>query len=144
MYNFSETSKKRLKTCHKDIQAICNELIKYYDFSVIEGHRTLKQQQEHYINKRSKLDGIVKKSKHQSNPSMAIDIMPYKKGTNAFSGLVQDAHRFYYMMGLVKHISLKLKEEGKISHNVRFGLDWDSDDIYSDQSFHDLPHIEIY
>jgi peptidoglycan L-alanyl-D-glutamate endopeptidase CwlK len=102
MYEFSEKSLSRLNTCHQDIIEICKELIQVYDFSVLEGHRTLEKQQEHYKAGRSKLDGIKKKSKHQSYPSMAIDIMPYVKGTNAFSGNVKDNARFYMMMSYYK------------------------------------------
>jgi hypothetical protein len=149
-YSFGEKSLKNLKTCHKDIQAILYEIIKYYDFSVISGIRTTEEQQELFMLGKSKLDGINQKSKHQGRPdedgnivSFAVDIMPYKKSTNAFSGNELDIRRFYFLMGLVKATSNKLLEEGKITHSVRFGIDWDSDDIYSDQSFHDAPHFEL-
>jgi peptidoglycan L-alanyl-D-glutamate endopeptidase CwlK len=33
--------------------------------------------------------------------------------------------------------------EGKISHAIRWGGDWDSDDIFDDQNFDDLPHFEL-
>lgn len=143
MYKFSEQSLNRLNTCHQDIIEICKELIQMYDFSVLEGHRTLKEQQEHYKAGRSKIDGVNQKSKHQSYPSMAIDIMPYAEGTNAFSGKELDERRFYMMMGMVKAISEILYKEGKITHRVRFGLDWDGDDTFTDQTFHDMPHFEL-
>lgn len=143
MYKFGQRSLSNLSGCHEDIQTILNELIKYYDFSVIEGHRTLEIQQKYFSEGKSKLDGVKKKSKHQEYPSMAVDIMPYKKLTNAFSGKELDNRRFYLMMGMVKAISLKLYEDGKISHKVRFGLDWDSDNTFTDQTFHDLPHFEL-
>ena len=142
-YTFSEKSLANLKTCHEDIQKILVELIGMYDFSVIEGHRDKATQLKYYREGKSKLDGITKKSKHQSFPSMAVDIMPYKKGTNAFSGKELDERRFYMMMGMVKAIADKLLIQGKISHRVRFGLDWDGDDTFADQTFHDLPHFEL-
>ena len=143
MYSFSRKSKQLLETCHKDIQLILNELIKYYDFSVLEGYRPIERQQKLYKEGKSKLDGINKKSKHNYNPSMAVDIMPYKKGTNAFSGKEKDNRRFYFMMGMVKAISEKLFEEDKITHKVRFGLDWNGNFVYDDQTFDDLPHFEL-
>ena len=143
MFSLSEKSKERLATCHQDIQLICNELIKIYDFSVIEGHRTLETQQQYFNEGKSKLDGITQKSKHQESPSMAADIMPYKNDTNAFSGDEKDSRRFYMMMGMVKAIAMRLREEGKITHGVRFGLDWDGDDTFKDQTFDDLPHFEL-
>jgi peptidoglycan L-alanyl-D-glutamate endopeptidase CwlK len=149
MYSFGRKSKANLSTTHIDIQTILNELIKIYDVSILEGLRTTERQKKLFNDKKSTLDGVLRKSKHQGQvingklTSMAVDIMPYKAGTNAFSGKIDDKSRFYYMMGLVKAISAKLLEEGKISHRVRFGLDWDSDDIFSDQSFDDLPHMEL-
>jgi peptidoglycan L-alanyl-D-glutamate endopeptidase CwlK len=143
MYEFGKKSRERLETCHPDIQMILTELIKIYDFSVLEGHRSQETQMQYFAEGKSKLDGVTIKSKHQSYPSMAVDIMPWKKGTNAFSGDEKDDRRFYMMMGMVKAIASKLKAEGKITHTVRFGLDWDSDDTFRDQSFDDLPHFEL-
>jgi len=149
MYNFGKRSRSRLETCHPDLIKVMEEAIKVFDFSVLEGLRTLEKQQEYYETGRSQLDGIHKKSKHQGIEfngklvSMAIDIMPYKKGTNAFSGKQKDKDRFYYLAGVVKASASKLLEEGKISYKVRWGGDWDSDDIFADQNFDDLPHFEI-
>jgi len=143
MYNFGYKSKSRLDTCHPDIRLICNELIKIYDFSVLEGHRSLETQARYFAEGKSTLDGVNMRSRHQSSPSMAVDIMPWKKGTNAFSGHEKDDRRFYMMMGMVKAVVARLKEEGKITHSVRFGLDWDGDDTFRDQTFDDLPHFEL-
>jgi peptidoglycan L-alanyl-D-glutamate endopeptidase CwlK len=118
-------------------------VIKIYDFSVIEGHRTQSTQQQYFKEGKSKLDGVNVKSKHQSLPSMAVDIMPFKKDTNAFSGHEKDDRRFYVLMGMVKAVAARLKFEGKITHDVRFGLDWDGDDTFRDQTFDDLPHFEL-
>jgi len=145
MYALSRRSLKELSTCHKDIQIILYELIKIYDFSILDGLRTTERQQALYRQGRSTKDGIKFLSKHQScdNISMAVDIIPYKKGTNAFSGKEKDDRRFYMMMGMVKAISERLLAEKTISHKVRFGLDWDGDYIFTDQNFDDLPHMEL-
>ena len=66
MYKFGEKSLSRLKTCHPDIQVILNELIKIYDFNIIEGIRSTQRHQELFNANKSKLDGIIKKSKHQA------------------------------------------------------------------------------
>lgn len=150
MYSFGKKSKAQLDTCHRDIQLILNELIKFYDFSVLEGIRTAERQKELFDAGKSKLDGVSLLSKHQGKPdtnrnivSYAVDIMPYSKGENAFSGDEKDDRRFYLMMGMVKAITKRLLEEGKITHDVRFGLDWDGDDTFRDQTFDDLPHFEL-
>ncbi len=142
-YKFGARSKKHYDTLHKDLQVILDQVIKYYDFSIIEGHRTLETQQKYFKEGKSKLDGINQKSKHQSLPSMAVDIMPYKKGSNAFSGMVKDKYRFYYLMGLIRAESERLYQEKKISHKVRFGIDWNSNDLFDDQTFDDMPHFEL-
>lgn len=46
-------------------------------------------------------------------------------------------------MGIFKAIAMRLKSEGNITYGVRFGLDWDGDDTYRDQTFDDLPHAEL-
>lgn len=143
MPNFSKNSLDKLNTCHEDIIIILSRLIELYDFSVIEGHRSQETQMKYFAEGKSKLDGVASLSKHQSYPSMAVDIMPWAAGTNAFSGKEKDNRRFYTMMGMVKAIAAQLKAEGLITHNVRFGLDWDNDEIYTDQTFDDLPHFEL-
>lgn len=147
MYKFGSKSLEQLITCHHDIQVILNELIKFYDFSVLEGIRTDERQYALFREGRSTLDGVSTKSKHQDKGngiSYAVDIMPWKQSTNAFSGHEKDLRRFYHMMGMVKAIASRLLEEGEITHKVRFGIDWDGDDTFRDQSFDDAPHFEIF
>jgi peptidoglycan L-alanyl-D-glutamate endopeptidase CwlK len=147
MPKFGRLSKSRLNTCHKDLQLICNEVIKIYDFSVLEGLRSLEQQREYYETGRSKLDGINKKSKHQddgSGLSRAVDIMPYAKGTNAFSGSRDDIYRFYFLAGVMYSTAQKLRSDGLITHSIRWGGDWKMDMIYrTKREFTDLPHFEL-
>ncbi len=148
MYNYGKASQGRLDTCHQDIQLIFTELIKIYDVSIIEGLRTTEKQQWyfHSVPPRTTLDGITKLSKHQDHGdgvSHAVDVMPYKKGTNAFSGKKKDLVRFYYMAGLIKGVASRLLNEGKITHGIRWGGDWNGNDVYSDQNFDDLPHFEL-
>lgn len=143
MFKFSNSSLEKLSTCHEDIVLILNRLIRVYDFSIIEGTRSKETQMKYFAEGKSKLDGVKSLSKHQSYPSMAVDIMPWADGTNAFSGKELDNRRFYMMMGMVKAIALQLKQEGLITHDVRFGLDWNSNNLFEDQTFHDLPHFEL-
>jgi len=146
MYNFGKRSRQRLDTCHVDLIIIMEEVIKIYDFSVLEGLRTAEKQLEYFETGRSQLDGVRKLSKHQDHGdglSYAIDIMPFKKGTNAFSGKKKDIARFYFLAGIVKGVTARLIEEGVIHHTVRWGGDWNMNDIFNDQNFDDLPHFEL-
>lgn len=166
-YHFGKGSTKVLNTLHKDLRLILLRLIKTYDTSLLEGLRETRRQQQLFALGNSTLDGVTKLSKHQpkiceeevaghtdegqilrdedGNPicSEAVDMMPWKTGTNGFSGKVKDGQRFFFMMGIVHEIAEDLLKEGEITHGVRFGLDWDSDDRYDDQNFDDLPHLEL-
>lgn len=143
MPQFGQTSFERLATCHPDLQMICKEVIEYYDFSVLEGARTTERQKQLFNEGKSKLDGVLKRSKHQVSSdqplSMAIDIAPYPVSWDAG----KKKARFYFLMGMVKATAIRLKERGVITHDVRFGLDWDSDGSFDDQSFDDCPHMEL-
>lgn len=130
MYKFGRISQSRLNTCHPDLQKLMGEVIKLYDFSVLEGERTLEKQQEYFKAGRSKLDGINKKSKHQSSPSLAIDIAPYPIN-------FKDLSRFYYLAGLV------IAKADDLGIKIRWGGDWDRDNDFKDQRFNDLPHFEL-
>lgn len=142
-YNFGKRSLENYKTIHPDLQKILAELIMQYDFSIIEGHRSAETQQKYFSEGKSKLDGINKKSKHQSYPSLAVDIMPYRKNFNPFTDK-NGPKAFYYMAGQLKAIAQRLLDEGKISHKVTWGGNWDNDmDFFNDSNFFDLPHFQL-
>ncbi len=151
MPSYGKRSQNVLKTCHRDIQLIFNEMIKYYDVSALEGIRTLETQQEYYKNGKSKCDGVKNKSEHQGKidengilVSYAIDAMPYAKGTNAFSNKEKDTRRFCFMGGIILCISETMYSLGITTHKLRWGGDWDKDNLMDDQNFDDLPHFELY
>lgn len=145
MYYYGTQSKANLATVKKDLVIILYEAIKIIDISVICGHRSVEEQQKlfHADPPRTKIDGITKLSNHNYVPSKAVDIIPYKKGLDPFDPNPKNLARYYYMMGIIKAIAERLLKEGKITHKVRFGIDWDSDDVFTDQNFHDLPHMEL-
>jgi peptidoglycan L-alanyl-D-glutamate endopeptidase CwlK len=120
MYKFGKKSKEILNECHKDLQIICNELIKIMDVTVLCGHRNKEAQNKAYAEGRSQLKYPL--SKHNKFPSMAIDLAPYPIDWN-------DIERFEYMCGLIKGIA---HEKGiKIIQGKNF-------------SFKDYPHLELY
>jgi peptidoglycan L-alanyl-D-glutamate endopeptidase CwlK len=122
MPKFSQRSKDRLATCDKRLQDIMNEAIKEYDFSVLEGHRSLERQYKLYKEGRSQIDGRRKMGKHNYSPSLAVDIVPYPIDWN-------DIDRFKELAVIIKRIA---KEKSvKIVH----GGDW--------KSFKDYPHWQI-
>lgn len=134
MPQFGKTSKARLATCHEDLQTIFNEVIKYFDCHVVCGHRTKEDQEEAYQKGFSKVH--FPHSKHNSSPSMAVDVVPYPIDW-------KDLNRMKYFAGYVKGIARRLKDEGLIDHEVISGLDWDNDTELKDTTFKDHPHYEL-
>lgn len=69
-------------------------------------------------------------SKHNSNPSMGIDVAPYPIDWN-------DIKRFYHFGGFVQ------SRAESLGIKLRWGGDWDSDRDLNDQTFMDLVHFEL-
>ena len=128
MPKFSNRSKDKLSSCHKDLQILFNEIIKYYDCSIIEGFRSNKRQDELFHQGKSKLK--AGQSKHNQNPSLAVDAIPYPINWN-------DKIKFYHFIGYVKATA------DQLGIKIRSGSDWDSDGDLNDQAFFDLPHFEL-
>ena len=129
MYNFSKRSLDNLKNVDSRLVKICNELIKEYDFTVIEGYRTQERQYELYKQGFSKIDGKTKKGKHNYSPSLAIDIIPYKKNYNAFDDSTESKLMFCELAHKFKNVAKRLNIE------IIWGGDW--------KTFKDLPHFEL-
>lgn len=128
MSKFSKISKARLATCHPDLQKVFNEVIKHYDCSVLCGTRGKEEQDEAVRTGHSKTK--YPKSKHNSTPSLACDVVPYPVDWN-------DSKRFYHFAGFVMGIAYSL------GVNLRWGGDFNSDLNFKNDSFIDLPHFEL-
>jgi hypothetical protein len=128
-----------LSSCERDIQTIFMEVIKYVDCTIVEGHRNAERQHEHWskgrILKKDKdtkiranwentspkdqvttKDGYEKVSKHQSFPSVAVDVVPYPTMWSDNDALIE-------LRGVIKWVQLKLMSEGKIDKFIDNGAD---------------------
>lgn len=119
MPKLSERSLKQLSTCCQELQDICNEAIKYFDFTVIQGHRGEREQNDAFNRGASKLR--YPESKHNTNPSLAVDIAPYPIRWT-------DKKKFVELSKIMKRIA---KEK---NINLVWGGDW---------KFVDMPHYEV-
>ncbi len=150
-YAHGANSQKQIATLHHDLQIIVGGLIEIYDHSVEQGARTVDEQIANIRRGVSKtLDSrhIPRDKNGLYDPSkkcIAVDIIPYQKGVNPWpqdseSGRVQAKKkgRFYFMQGIVRQIAHAEKIE------IRQGQDWDRDNDFMDQSFDDLPHLELF
>lgn len=134
MPKFSQNSFSKLSTCHIELQTLFYEVIRTFDCQVLEGHRNEEDQNKAFENGKTKLKWP--NGKHNSQPSMAVDVSPYPLNWN-------DTKRFYWFAGFVMGIAQRLKDEGKMTHAIRWGGDWDGDKELNDQTFNDLVHFEL-
>jgi peptidoglycan LD-endopeptidase CwlK len=134
MPKFSEGSIDKLVTCHRDLQTLFMEVIKYFDCTVLEGFRDKDEQNKAFAEGKSKLQWP--NGNHNQLPSRAVDVAPFPINWN-------DRERFYFFAGRVLGIADMLKAQGKMTHSIRYGGDWNSDTQLKDNKFDDLVHFEI-
>lgn len=126
MPKFSKKSRERLSTCHPDIVRVCEELIKQYDFSVLQGHRGEKEQNKAFEGGKSNVRWP--RSAHNKTPSLAVDIAPYPIDW-------ENLERFREMIYRFDALACLLRERGEIKSLFVFGAFW--------KTLKDFPHIEI-
>jgi len=128
MPKFSKRSEERLSTCHKKLQKVLNFAIKYYDFTVLEGHRNKEDQDEYYRLGKSKLQ--YPDGKHNSLPSKAVDLAPWPIDW-------EDHERFSMLANRIIGMGLAM------GIKIRWGGDWNNNLSSKDQKFFDLVHLEL-
>ena len=128
MNKFSKKSKRNLSSCHPDLQRLFRVVLEIMDCKVTGGHRTKEIQEQYFDSGLSEVDWP--NSKHNSTPSMGIDVAPCPIDWN-------DTERFYYFAGIVKGVSEIMEIP------IRWGGDWDGDGDLHDQTFMDLVHFEL-
>lgn len=128
MPKFSEKSLTKLATCDERLQSVFNEVVKYFDCTVLEGHRGEEAQNRAYAEGKSKLRWP--NGNHNSVPSKAVDVIPYpvdwsdRERMTLFAGFV---------LGTARQMGIKL----------RWGGDWDNNTQVKDNSFDDLVHFQV-
>ena len=128
MPRFGKRSKERLATCEKDLQMLFNEVIKYVDCSILEGHRSKDRQNSLYKEGKTKVK--YPRGRHNASPSRAVDCVPYPVDWT-------DRERMTLFAGFVLGIANQMGIE------VRWGGDWDRDFEVQDNMFDDFPHFEL-
>jgi len=128
MPHYSNKSKNILSTCHPLIQDVFNEVIKHFDCTILAGFRSFDEQNEAYESGKSQLK--FPESKHNQDPSHAIDVAPYPINWS-------DRDRFHLFGGYV------LATARQMGVQLRWGGDWDRDTETKDNGFDDLPHFEL-
>ena len=106
---FDQASFSKLSTCHPDLQAIFFEVIKHFDCSISDTSLPC-----------------------DTNPCVKILVKPN-------SQIWLHRNIYYYFAGLVAGIAYKLRDEGKITH----GIKWDGDFDEKRESAFDVTHYEL-
>jgi peptidoglycan L-alanyl-D-glutamate endopeptidase CwlK len=128
MPSFSKRSSNNLDSCDWDLQRLFRRVVKKFDCTVIVGHRTEEAQDEAFRTGHSKKEWPD--SKHNTHPSIAVDVAPYPIDWN-------DRERFSLFAGYVLGVA------SEMGINIRWGGDWDRDTQVKDNTFDDLVHFEI-
>ena len=128
MPKFGKKSREQLATCDERLQKVFNEVIKFVDCSVLEGHRGKQRQNNLFDEGKTKV--IYPNGRHNDNPARAVDVTPYpvdwddRERQTLFAGFV---------LGIATGMGIKL----------RWGGDWDMDFQVMDNRFDDFPHFEL-
>jgi len=131
-YSFSKLSLDRLNTCHPDLQRLFNEVIKNYDCSILCGYRGEQEQNLAFAKGASKKK--FPESKHNQTPSLAVDVMPYPVD---WSSTKANLCRLYHFVGYVKATA------DLLGIRIRCGADFNSNGVFFDDKWLDLPHFEL-
>jgi|SRR3990167_1636574 len=132
MYSFGSLSLKRLDTCDDRIKKVLREVIKIFDFTILEGFRNEVDQNLAYARGHSKVRWP--EGKHNKSPSLAVDIAPFPIDWSSKEAATQ---RFIYLAG---HVMSEARRQGI---PLRWGGDWDGNNDTRDERFRDLGHFEI-
>jgi len=130
MPRFGKRSRERLKGVNSKLKNVLNEVVKYFDITVIEGVRSQERQNELVAQGKSK----TKFGKHVDGK--AVDIAPYPIDWNSRDD-------FHYLGGFVLGVA------SKMGIDIRWGGDWSDSSLSKnarttkDNNFDDLVHFEI-
>jgi peptidoglycan L-alanyl-D-glutamate endopeptidase CwlK len=126
MPKFSKRSTKELDTVHIVLQRLLKRVIERTDFTVLCGHRGQAAQDAAAAEGKSKLKFPF--SRHNTSPSMAVDVAPWPIDWN-------DMQRFRELAEIMKEEWAAMPEDQKLRYELVWGGDW--------KTFVDAPHFEL-
>jgi len=136
MFQFSKRSAERMQGVNLQLSNIFFEAIKIspIDFGIPRdgGVRTVAEQNCLFLEDKSKCDGVINKSNHQSGD--ALDFYAYINGKASW-----DKVHLAMVASCILSTAEVMRKQGKISIELRWGGSFDSDDFNG----WDFPHIEI-
>ena len=135
MAQFSEKSKEKLVTCHPELQRLFNEVIKYFDCTIICGYRGREEQNAAYVSGKSK--ARFPYSNHNRIPfSLAVDVAPYYKREPHIDWECRENFCLFagYVLATAKQLNI----------SIRWGGSWNNSLDKREKNIpDDLPHFEV-
>ena len=120
-FKLSQMSKERLETCDERLITIVSDVLKVMDITILCGHRGKEEQEKAFSEGKSRAH--FGQSKHNSYPSLAVDIAPYPINWD-----VKDP-RWNIMCDLVLYVA------ERYGIKMRLGRDF--------TNLKDYPHVEL-
>ena len=130
MSKFGKRSRERLRGVDTKLVNVLNEVVKYFDITIIEGLRSQERQNELVAQGKSKTKFV----KHVLGK--AVDMAPYPIDW-------ESRDDFHYLGGFVLGVAAKMGVD------IRWGGDWNASSKFQgkrttkDNSFDDLVHFEL-
>lgn len=129
---FGSRSERELATVHPLLQRLFREVVRHWDCTILEGHRSPERQEELF---RRGLSQVRRGGKHTMTPALAVDVAPWFRDPPHVRW--QDTRAFYAFGGFVLGIAAEL------GIRIRWGADWDGDHEFGDHTLVDTPHFEL-
>jgi hypothetical protein len=153
-FNYGKRSQGNLETCHPDLRLVAETALKLsqVDITITEGERTSERQQMLFDTGKSKVNPkkytpevLITKGKHITNEFRTLsDAFDFIAAVPGKPKLAYDKGHLMYLVGVFTAVGEMLFQQGKITHKIRSGSNWDMDgELQYDQNFFDAPHIEL-
>lgn len=136
LLGLSAASKVKLATCHPDLQRVVIHVAAWFPLTVLYGTRSKAEQEKMVAEGKSKLHWP--NSKHNSNPSRAVDVAPLKWSHE--KGVYIDWNDWREFSALA---GVMITTGRFLGVKIAWGADWDSDWDLDEHSFRDGPHFEL-
>lgn len=130
MYKYSDFSLENLASVHPELKKLFYRVLLHRDHRILCGHRGEEDQNRAYNTGKSTLSWP--NSKHNTFPSIAIDVEPYPPPTGA-RAMWEWANWVGFVQAIAAELGIKVKN----------GMDWDQDLDLDDTSFVDAYHFEL-
>jgi hypothetical protein len=136
----SETSRRRLALAHPLLQQIMNAAAANVDFLILDSQRGEAAQELAFKRRFTKVH--FGHSAHNWTPALALDIAPEPLDWGNSDDPVHNAKALKRFTDLqLNHILFTAR---KFNIAIRQGVDWNRNGILTDDSWDDLPHVELH